>query len=311
MDVDVHRVERHVDEQVHLGAALLDRRDAVGVDDRVRDRAVLHHAPVDEHVLRPARWSLLRQRGHEPDNLDVAAVAADVDQVAAFAVQLVEPVTECRDGRALEHLAARADEREPDLRVAQRELRDDAGDLRRFGGIRLQELPARGQVVKEVGDGNRRPFTHAGLGHRGHRAAVEAHLRAGLAAPRARAEREMRDRRDAGERLAPEAERGNAPQVVRAADLARRMPLDGQPRVLRRHPFPVVLDLDQLLAAQLHRNRDAAGAGIDCVLDQFLDHGCGPLDDFTGGNLVGEVGRQQVNLRHRVRSSASSGTRPA
>ena len=38
--------------QVDLGAALLDRRDAVGVDDGVRDRPVLHDAAVDEDVLR-------------------------------------------------------------------------------------------------------------------------------------------------------------------------------------------------------------------------------------------------------------------
>ena len=36
--------------------------DAVGVDDRVRDRPVLDDAPVDEDVLRPAGRTLFRQR---------------------------------------------------------------------------------------------------------------------------------------------------------------------------------------------------------------------------------------------------------
>ena len=63
--VDVDAIGRHLDEQMHLGAALLDRRDAVGVDDGVRDRPVLDDAAVDEDVLRPARRSLLGERGDE------------------------------------------------------------------------------------------------------------------------------------------------------------------------------------------------------------------------------------------------------
>ena len=81
--VDVDRVARHLDEQVHLRAALLDRRDAVGVDDGVRDRPVLDDAAVDEDVLRPARRPLLGQRRDVAEHLHVAAVAADLDQVAA------------------------------------------------------------------------------------------------------------------------------------------------------------------------------------------------------------------------------------
>ena len=56
--VHVHRIERHLDEQVHLGAAFLDRRHAVGVDDGMGNRLVAHHAAVDEDVLRPARGPL-------------------------------------------------------------------------------------------------------------------------------------------------------------------------------------------------------------------------------------------------------------
>ena len=46
-------------EQMHLRAALLDRRDAVGLGDRVRDRAVLDDAAIDEDVLGAADgpWS--------------------------------------------------------------------------------------------------------------------------------------------------------------------------------------------------------------------------------------------------------------
>ena len=65
MDVDVHAIGRQLDEQVHFRAALLDRRDAVGLLNRVRDRAVATIAAVDEDVLRPAHGSLLAERGDE------------------------------------------------------------------------------------------------------------------------------------------------------------------------------------------------------------------------------------------------------
>ena len=33
---------------------------------------------------------------------------------------------------------------------------------------------------------------------------------------------------------------------------------------------------------------DAFGTGIQCVFDQFFDHGCRPFDHFTGGDLIDE-----------------------
>ena len=75
-------------------------------------------------------------------------------------------------------------------------------------------------------------------------------------------------------------------------DLARRVPLDRQPRVVRLHALAVVFDANQLLAAELDGDADAAGAGVERVLDQLLDDRGGPLDDFAGGDLVGEIRRQ-------------------
>ena len=89
-----------------------------------------------------------------------------------------------------------------------------------------------------------------------------------------------------------------AAEVVGAANLARRMPLDGQPRVLRLHPFAVVFDANQLLAAELDGDGDAPRAGIDGVLDQLLDDRGGPLDDLAGGDLVGKVEREAVDASH-------------
>ena len=99
----------------------------------------------------------------------------------------------------------------------------------------------------------------------------------------------MGDRGNRWQRLAAEAERGNPAQVLGSPDLARGVALDGQPGVIRLHAFPIVLNANLLLAAELDVNRDAAGAGIDGVLDELLDDGGWAFDDFSRGNLIGEV----------------------
>ena len=135
MHVHVERCRRHRDEQVHLRAPLLDRRDAVGVDDGVCDGAILDDSPVDEDVLGAARWPLLGERRDEADDLHLPAIPMHVHQVASLSVQLIEPFAKRRHGRTLDDLASGARQREPYLRVAQCQLRDQAGDLRRLCAV--------------------------------------------------------------------------------------------------------------------------------------------------------------------------------
>ena len=104
--------------------------------------------------------------------------------------------------------------------------------------------------------------------------------------------------RDARERLTTEPERSNRAEILRTRDLARRMTFDRQPGVLGLHPFPIVLDAEQLLSAQLDRHRDARRVGIERVLDQFLDDRGGAFDDFAGGDLVSEMKGKAVDTRH-------------
>ena len=92
MDVDVDAVGRNPDEQVHLRAALLDRRDAVGLRNRVRDRAVLDDAAVDEDVLGAADRPLVAERRDVAVNLQAARFLAQLDQIEPLAEQLEEPL---------------------------------------------------------------------------------------------------------------------------------------------------------------------------------------------------------------------------
>ena len=117
-------------------------------------------------------------------------------------------------------------------------------------------------------------------------------------AARTAAQNEMRDRRDARQRLAAEAERRDSFQVLRPPDLAGRVAFDGQPRILGFHPFAVVFDVNQLLAAELDRDRHAPRAGVDRVFDQLLDHRGRALDDFARRNLVREIAGKDLDATH-------------
>ena len=139
------------------------------------------------------------------------------------------------------------------------------------------------------------PFGGADFDDRRDGAAVDADLGAALLPARARPQHEVRHRRDRRQRLAAEPERQDRGEIVGAPDLARRVPLDRQPRILRLHPFAVVFDAHLLLAAELDVDREPPRAGVDRVLDQLLDDGRGPLDDLAGGDLVGEIGGQPVD----------------
>src|SRR5205085_8746847 len=80
------------------------------------------------------------------------------------------------------------------------------------------------------------------------------------------------------------------------------MALEREPRILRLHPFPIVFDLDLLLAAELDVNPDASRARVERVLDELLDDGRGAFDDLARRYLVGKISRKEMDLGQLRRS---------
>ena len=77
------------------------------------------------------------------------------------------------------------------------------------------------------------------------------------------------------------------------------MALQREARVFAVHARAVVADTDQCLAAVFQLYPHRLGTGIERVLDQLFHHGCRSLDDFTGGDLIRDVSRQQLDARAR------------
>jgi hypothetical protein len=152
MHVDVNSIGRQLDEQVHFGTPFFDRRHAIGLLDRMRDRSIPNDTAIDEDVLRSANRPLLGEGGDEAAHNDPRRGLVDADEVRPVAVDLVEPFVDRPGRRRLEQQAIAAAQNETDLVITQRELRDETRHLRGLGGIGLQELPPRRQVEEDLPD---------------------------------------------------------------------------------------------------------------------------------------------------------------
>ena len=70
------------------------------------------------------------------------------------------------------------------------------------------------------------------------------------------------------------------------------MALEREAHLVRRHPAAVVGDLDQLEPAGVKPDGDLVRAGVERILDQFLERARRPLDHLAGGDAIDELRRQ-------------------
>ena len=108
----------------------------------------------------------------------------------------------------------------------------------------------------------------------------------------------MRHRCDACERLTAKAEARHAFQIVETLDLARRVTRDRERQILRADACAVVGDAKQPGATLGKLHRDAPRAGVETVLQQFLQGGCRALDHFARGDLADEKVRKASDGVH-------------
>ena len=67
--------------------------------------------------------------------------------------------------------------------------------------------------------------------------------------------------------------------------------------IAERHcPVVIMHNRDQADATGLDQDLDAPRASVERVLDQLLDDGCRPLDDFAGSDLIDDLIGEDANL---------------
>src|SRR5262249_52983574 len=121
---------------------------------------------------------------------------------------------------------------------------------------------------------------------RGQLAAAAGDLGAVGPARRAGLQGDLGDAADGGQGLAPKPQGADAEEVLGAGQLAGGVAGEGERQVVRLDAAAVIDHPDEVGAAPLDVDVDAAAAGVDGVFQQLLDDAGRPLDDLAGGDLV-------------------------
>ena len=167
-----------------------------------------------------------------------------------------------------------------------RELRDY---MLEFYIVRFEELAPCRHIVEQVSYGYIATLRRGHFGAGGDFRSGDIHFEAGFVLFPAGAEADLGHGGNRSERLAPEAVGEYVAEVFRTAQLAGRVSLEADHRVVGAHPAAVVNELYECPSGILHRQGNGTRAGIHGILHQFLDYGSGTLDHLAGGYHIGKV----------------------
>ena len=175
---------------------------------------------------------------------------------------------------------------ERDVGPRERNAMEHTLAMAELGGLGAQELAPGGRIEIQVCHRDRRP----GLARRRFDRPVHRPFGIqGIGVRRStvtRSQRHAGNRCDRGQRLATEPERPDGLQVLQGPYLARCVARKGKLEILACDAAAVVLNLDARDTASVEQDLHFGCAGVEAVLEQFLEDGGGPLDDFTGRDLA-------------------------
>ena len=303
MDVHVDHLRRRLDAQEGDGKAAGHQQAAIGLAEGVLQRSVADVAAIEQQVLHAVVAAAVAGMAHVAGQPDRAAGAFDPDQGPRrlLAEQPADPLQPALRAGQLQQRPLLVAQGEVHLGQGQGDAREGLAHVAQLGLRRAEELAADRRVEEQVGNLDRGAHRAAAGDDRRALTAGDLDLRPGRGVGRAAAQRHPAHLGDRGQRLAAEAQRGDAEQVVRLGELARGVAGHGQRQLVGRDPAAVVGHADQLDAAGLDRHVDPRGPGVDGVLQQLLDHARRPLDHLAGGDLVDQALRKNVDRHGGIR----------
>ena len=286
--VDIRRIDFKIDKIRHL----LAHRDKTleGSGNSLIEIWMAHITAVDKEIL---MHSFLLCR------LGFAHITGDFTHRGVYVYRqqvLVYPLAEDVDnalaqiaGTEIEQLGVVAVQGKGDLRIYECDALESGDDIVQLGCVRLQELPAGGNVEEKVfhlevaarRTGTR--FLHDML------ASGDGKHRSDLIFGTSGRQFYLRHGCDRGECFSAEAHRGEGKEVFGIADFRRGMTLKGYARIGVRHSFTVIGNLNQCASGVYHKNIHILRPRIDGVLHKFFYYRSRPLDYFSGGYLIGYV----------------------
>ena len=295
--VDVGRADIEIDEIGWLHA--LRHQPVVGIHHGAVEIGMPHETPVDEEIVIASFLARRLRLRHEASYAAESGIHLYGQQVLAHLLAEDVDNTLVKGARPqVEHLLLVAVEYEAYFRVDQYDALEGREDIIQLGGICLEELPAGGNIVKEVVDTEIAAYR---TGHRlltDHPRGMERQTGAYLVAGHARGEHHLRHGSDGGQRLAAEPHGVKGEEIVGLADFRCGMPFESQAGIGFRHAAAVVNDLQGGAACVDHQHTDILGTGIHGILHQLLNDRSGTLNHLASGNLVSNGIGEKLNDVH-------------
>ena len=304
MHVDVHRTRIDFQEQHEGRMTPVEQHVAIGLAYRVGHQLVAHHAAVDVEVLQIGLAARIGRQSNPAPQAHAAAVDLDRQRLleerrAAHAGHSPRTAEFVRCLVQRQHGLAVVAQMEGDVEMCQSQLLDHLLQVIELGLLGLEKLASCRGVEEQVAHLDRGTDRVCRRLHAcGHVATFGLDLPGLRRIGRARGQGEPRHRANRGQRLTAKAQTADLLQILQITDLAGGMPRQSQRQVVGGNPAAVVAHLEQLDAALLDFDVDPPRAGIQAVLQQFLDHRGRPLDHLTGSNLVRQPRAQQLDARH-------------
>ena len=283
---------------------------AVGLAQRMSHHAITHQAAVDVEILPIGLRPRGRRQTHPAVQLQIGAgmlhlQALRSELIAQQRGHARQLRLRIRSGAQAAQLAPIVTQHESHLRIRQRQRTQQFVHVTELGTLGTQEAPPRRQRMEQLAHLDRAALRMLRRLRRTDLPAIGLHARRMRGALRARSQLQARNRRDRGQCLAAESHAAHMQQIVERGDLAGRMLRQRQQQFIGGDAAAVVTHANQPCAAAFELDFDALRAGIETVLDQFLDHRSRPLDHLAGCDLVDEHGRQTANRHGGFRKNAS------
>ena len=185
-----------------------------------------------------------------------------------LAEDLVDALGGARNRRRRDDGVRRRDKLKVLLRMGQRVMRDQRGNMRQFGRFGAQKFAPRRSVEEQIGDGDRCSARQGRVFDAQNFSAGDLNARArGLCAGRG-VEGDSCDGRDRRQSLAAKSERGDRKQIVGSTQLRSGVAFKGQQSVVAVHALAVVGHANQLASAAFNLDANAHGSGVEGILQQ-------------------------------------------
>ena len=296
--IDLSRIDIDIKEIGHLHA--LGYQTVIGTDHGLMEIRMAHVTAIDEEEVVTILLMCRLRLANKPIDLTECGLHFYGQEFLAElpAIDIGYSLTKASRAQVLK-LGTIVMEYEVEVRINQDDTLEGDEDVAEFGGIRLEELPPGGYIVKEV--------LHLEVTAYGTcRRLLTDHLRRSYLQPcthfvvgPARQQFHLGHCCDGGQGLTTEAHRVKGEEVVGLTDLRCGVTLERESGIRLRHALAVVDDLDGRASGINDDHMDGRRPGINGVLHQFLHHRGRALDHLTSRYLVGyAVGKKMDDVGH-------------